>query len=452
MHASPWIRVFFAAAAAACALPAGARGPAPDPEALFAAAKTWTVEIEASIDAPFTEDTPGSGTGSGFLVDAARGWIITNAHVSGHSPADITVSFADDDLGEAKAVYVDPYLDLAVISVDPARLGKQRAAPLACAARPQAGHPVGIVGHPIGFRYTSTRGIVSGYTSRYGADMLQTDAAVNPGNSGGPVLSLATGEVIGITTSTFNAEDVHGLSLALPIHEACRVLDLLRAGQDPSPPDPRLAFAIDTDDVQTLTVAFNGLPPGSIALQAGDEVLAVGSPARPVKTYTEFVGAVRGAALPVTMQVKRAGANIVVNGVLPRAARITDRRGFAMSGAVFAKATPRYSPWWVRQDAIVVQDVAPGSAAEGAGLKLHDILFSVDGRETTEIGAMAAAATRLAGKDEELELVVLRLNDSTADGMTVFRKVALSVELGGVVGPPEGPRPDKRVVRSKPRR
>jgi S1-C subfamily serine protease len=411
--------------------------PALTAEAIFASARDWTVEIEGDVVAPFAEDSSGPGTGTGFLVDAARGWVLTNAHVAGHSPAELSVTFADGQKFDAQAVYVDPHVDMAVLAVSPKAVGTRHAAPLYCGASPGAGHPVGVLGHPIGFHYTASRGIISGATSRFGQDMLPMDVAVNHGNSGGPVLSLETGQVVGIATATMNDAEVHGITLAVPTRSPCHILDLLRAGQDPSPPDPRLAFAIDHEDTRTRIVVRNGLPQGNIDLQAGDEVLAVGTPAgtRAVTTYTDMVDALRGLGPQVTLKVRRADKERLLTGLLPRAQKITERQGFRLAGATFAKGNANYGPWWVAPNSITVQDVGSGSVAELAGLQLHDVLFTVDGLAIQELPAFAAAVAR-AGKEERgLWLVVLRLYDDTAEGEATFRRLEVPVEDAAAVGP-----------------
>jgi len=229
------MRVFLLAVMlSALALPALAETPA---EAAFRAAKDWTVRVQAELPVPFVEDEAGAFEGAGFVVDAKRGWILTNAHVAGHSPSTLKVAFEGGKLVPATRLYVDPQLDVAVISYEPSQLKQPPPEPvLECDALPPVGHPVGAFGHPWGFRFTGTRGIASAVSSRFGADMLQTDAPINAGNSGGPLLSLETGRVVGISTAKIADEQVEGLSFAVPMPYACTLLRILQAGSDPSPP------------------------------------------------------------------------------------------------------------------------------------------------------------------------------------------------------------------------
>jgi len=421
------------------------------PEAIFAEARQSTVEVSTNIDAAFIQDYGGSGSGTGFLVDAARGWIITNAHVAGYSPSELTVKWEDGQESKATAIYVDPHVDVAVLAVDPLDARKHPAARLACGPSPGAGHPVGVLGHPIGFSYNASRGIVSGTTSRFGQDYLLMDAAVNHGNSGGPVFSLESGAVIGIATLAMNSEDVHGITLAVPIRFPCRIVQLLAAGKDPSPPDPRLAFAMNLDDEMTLSVAANFLPPGNIALQTGDEVLAVGSPAVKVRTYTEMVDALRGQVGNATLVVRRKGMEKTIAGIIPMAPQVTRRRGVLLSGALLAASSPEYAPWWgFQRSVLAVEDVAGGSGADEAGFHVGDIIMNIEGQPVDSFAAVAAAAQRATEEERDLDVLVLRLLDSDADSKATFRRLKLAdpeTELVGAIDAAKASKATKKAAR-----
>src|SRR5262245_1394874 len=217
-------------------LAAGPAVAATSTEKIFAEARAYTAYTETRIETPFIEDEQGSTFGAAFVVDARRHWLLTNAHVSGHSPAHITAMFAGEDPVTAWPVYIDPYLDLAVLEFDHAATAPG-AARLDCESLPATGHPVGAFGHPAGFKFSGTRGVISGRTYRFGEDWLQTDAPINGGNSGGPLISLETGRVVGINTATLRDEDSHNANFAVLALHACRVLELLASGGEPRPPD-----------------------------------------------------------------------------------------------------------------------------------------------------------------------------------------------------------------------
>jgi len=160
-------------------------------EAAFREAREYTVRIRTRIETPFLEDEQGAYSGAGFLVDATRGWIVTNAHVVGRGPAEIQVAFWGEAFHPARKIYVDSFSDVAIVAVDLAH--PRRAALLDPSARPTVGEPVGAFGHPLDIPFTGTRGIVSGYTDQFGPGLLQIDATIDHGNSGGPVIALGSG-------------------------------------------------------------------------------------------------------------------------------------------------------------------------------------------------------------------------------------------------------------------
>ncbi len=86
-------------------------------EDVFNDARSYTVQIRVSVPVPFIDDDKGNFAGAGFVVDAARGWIMTNAHVVGRSPSHVEVAFDDDVYADATKLYVDPFLDLAILEV-----------------------------------------------------------------------------------------------------------------------------------------------------------------------------------------------------------------------------------------------------------------------------------------------------------------------------------------------
>src|SRR6185295_14503805 len=210
--------------------------PAQSNEDAFKTALKYTVQVRATIPVPFDGDRKGSGLGAGFVVDTERGWIMTNAHVVGRSPARIEVAFYGQEFAEATKIYVDPFLDLAIIRVSDRSAMKGIEAPrLECDAIPTVGHPVGAFGHPWRLQFTGTRGIVSGVTAKYRTELLQTDAPINQGNSGGPLISLESGRIVGINTAGIRG--AQNTNFAVASKYACRILELLQKDQDPSPPD-----------------------------------------------------------------------------------------------------------------------------------------------------------------------------------------------------------------------
>jgi S1-C subfamily serine protease len=173
------------------------------------------------------------GQGSGVVIDAGRGLVLTNAHVV-DSVDSVEVTFADGRQLDGTVVGADPVTDLAVVRVG--RKGEIKAAPLGDSEALEVGDWAIALGSPYGLQRTVTLGIVSslhrdinslGFADKR-LDLIQTDAAINPGNSGGPLIN-ASGEVIGINTLVRSGPGA-GLGFAIPINLAKRVAGQLAEG------------------------------------------------------------------------------------------------------------------------------------------------------------------------------------------------------------------------------
>jgi serine protease Do len=184
-----------------------------------------TISIETNI---FGNTRPTEGVGSGFVVDS-RGYIVTNAHVVGDNPKEITVYFIDGKELAAEVLWKDTTLDMAVIKVDATNLPIVE---LGDSDTIQVGELAIAIGNPLGLRYdrTVTQGIISGLNRTIQVsqtdimeDLIQTDAAINPGNSGGP-LTNSLGQIIGINTAKASAE---GLGFAIQINIAKPIISQL---------------------------------------------------------------------------------------------------------------------------------------------------------------------------------------------------------------------------------
>ncbi len=175
----------------------------------------------------FYGPVPQQGQGSGFILDK-DGLILTNNHVISDGQK-IEVKLSDKHTYKAQVIGVDPNHDLALLKISAPNLIP---ATLAESQGLVVGQRVYAIGNPFGLQGTMTRGIISAIRSIRGPqgnpieDAIQTDAAVNPGNSGGPLLN-SKGEVIGITTLIANngADQSSGIGFAIPVNTAKAVLD-----------------------------------------------------------------------------------------------------------------------------------------------------------------------------------------------------------------------------------
>ncbi len=178
----------------------------------------------------FEPEVRAMAQGSGVIVDPS-GYILTNAHVISRAAENgVAVQLSDGrTIKHATIVGVDPATDLAVLKVD---AGKLSAAKLGDVSALQVGDPVLAVGSPYGLTETVTAGIISAKNRKVGIqnvryeDFLQTDAAVNPGNSGGPLVNM-NAEVVGINTAIVG-HAYQGIGFAIPSDLAKKVYELLR--------------------------------------------------------------------------------------------------------------------------------------------------------------------------------------------------------------------------------
>lgn len=178
------------------------------------------IETTAVSKDMFNRESESSGVGTGFIVDT-NGIIVTNQHVVSDNPKNINVTLKDGTSYDAKVIYASTTVDLAVIKIDAKNLPVIN---LGDSEKINIGQTAIAIGNPMGltFERTVTQGIVSALnrsiavdTNTIAEDLIQTDASINAGNSGGPLLNLA-GEVIGI--NTYKIQSGEGLGFAIPIN------------------------------------------------------------------------------------------------------------------------------------------------------------------------------------------------------------------------------------------
>lgn len=169
------------------------------------------------------------GNGSGFIIDANNGYIITNNHVI-KGAQKLKVCLDNGNHVYASLVGSDSRTDLAVIKISDA--GNLTAVELGDSSKLQVGEPVVVIGNPYGEELAGsvTTGVVSA-TNRIiqgesSLNLIQTDAAINPGNSGGPLVNYQ-GQVIGINTAKFLQSDIEGIGFAIPITDAMPTIQRL---------------------------------------------------------------------------------------------------------------------------------------------------------------------------------------------------------------------------------
>jgi S1-C subfamily serine protease len=373
-------------------------------EDIFKQALAYTVKIKTRVDKPFLGDEKGAFTAAGFLVDVKQRLVMTNAHVVARSPSHVSVAFYNGHYYKARKLYVDPVLDLALLELPENSIPKGiKAAKLECNNIPAVGHPVGALGHPWGIFFTGTRGVISGLTDKFGGEFLQTDAPINSGNSGGPLISMKTAKVVGINTSSLNKNQDQNTNFATPMKYACRVLQLLQKAKDPSPPELPILFQLDIDDNNKLIVASTHLASDLIALENGDIIEGF-------QNETQFIHALRGKLDNFSLAITRQNKKMTLSGRLNAMQLVTERKGVFVSGVVIA-------PWWIRDwqevnlPPLVIHNVEAGSIGDDQKIQNWDNLVYIDRKPMKNLKQLFAYLKAAKLQDKKVYLTIKRFSD-----------------------------------------
>jgi len=359
-----------------------------------------------------TQERMEQSLGSGVVVDAARGLILTNHHVI-EGADQVSVTLGDGRTLPASFVGSDPDTDVALMRIAVPKDAPLIAIPLADSSQLQVGDFVVAVGNPFGIGQTVTSGIVSavGRSGLRGLgfqNFIQTDASINPGNSGGALVNLQ-GQLVGINTASFNPQGSMagniGLGFAIPSNLAGDVMrQLLATGEV-----HRGSLGVDTQDVDARIAAGLklGEPRGAVVtrvdagstaavagLQPGDVILAAnGQRIDDSDTLRNFVG-LQPVGSKITLDVRRDGKPLTLAVALreqPRAvagASLDPR----LSGASFAEVPERLRQSGV--SGVLVQDVARGSRAARNGLQAGDVVVEATTGRFDDLAGFRAGFTR----------------------------------------------------------
>jgi serine protease Do/serine protease DegQ len=351
--------------------------------------------------------------GSGVIVDAKNGYIVTNAHVVKNA-SEITVTLVDDVEIKAEVVGADERSDVAVLRVKDAKLPAEMR--LADSSRLEVGDFVIAIGNPFGLQHTVTSGIVSGLgrtgISRDGVeDFIQTDAAINPGNSGGALVGL-DGDLVGINSVILSGSGGNiGIGFAIPSNLVRSVMEqLIETGQVNRGQLGVTTLSLSPEFRKSLGLAENAqgalvsqVTEGSAAAKAGIEAGDVITSVRgqPIRSNTELrntIGMLKvGESVDITLL--REGKPRTVTAVLREPVQVPDAESIhpALAGADLVE---------ISEDTVSgvrIRAVAPGSPAAQAGLLADDRIIAVNRQRVTSLAELRAAA-----KDQAMLLVQLR--------------------------------------------
>jgi Do/DeqQ family serine protease len=354
--------------------------------------------------------------GSGVVIDADKGYVLTNHHVVGGAD-DITVTLQDGRDFKAKLLGSDPETDVAVLQIPAERL---QALPIADSSLLRVGDFVVAVGDPFGLGQTATSGMVSAL-GRSGLgkgfqNFIQTDASINPGNSGGALVNLR-GELVGINSMIFTPSGGNvGIGFAIPTDLATGVMKQLLSygkvrrgnlGVEVQDITPRIAQALHLKDANgaVVTRINEGSPAEGAGLQTGDVLTSIdGKAVRSAQDVRNSEGLLPLGA-KVRLSVQREGTSRDVEATIaavvlasvdggkvdPRLAGVTlsDLTAEQKAGGAFG---------------VVVSGVRRGSAAASAGLKDGDVVVGVQQRRVASVKGLPVGA----GVGGQLLLTVVR--------------------------------------------
>jgi len=369
---------------------------------------------------------PFRGMGSGFII-SADGLVLTNAHVV-REAKDVTVKLSDRREYSAKVLGSDPTTDIAVLRIDAkdlpvVRLGDPKGL--------EVGDPVLAIGAPYGLEQTATQGIVSAKGRSLPGDavvpFIQTDAAVNPGNSGGPLFD-GSGSVVGINAQIYSRSGgFQGLSFAIPIDVALKVKDQIvatgkarhgRLGVTVQDLNQQLADSFGLKRVGGALVS--NVQPGSAAaeagLKSGDVITEVnGEPVLRSGSLSSLIG-MSAPGERVKLKVWRDHAERTIDAKLGGADEATEkvvadaRDGSGGQLGLSLRPLTREEKREAKvEGGLVIEDVS--GAAARAGVQSGDVLLAINGKPVQSVDEVKGV---IAGKPKSVALLVQR------DGEKIF--------------------------------
>ncbi|MFT4938078.1 MAG: Do/DeqQ family serine protease [Paraglaciecola sp.] len=344
------------------------------------------------------QEKPFRGLGSGVIIDAEKGYIVTNNHVVSNAD-EILVKLTDGREFKAKKLGADEQSDIALLKIDPDDL---KALPLADSDQLRVGDFVVAIGNPFGLSQTVTSGIVSAL-GRSGLNIggyenfIQTDAAINRGNSGGALISLR-GELVGINTAIFgpNGGNV-GIGFAIPTNMMKSLIDQIiefgevrrgLLGIIGNDVDSGLAEAMNLEVSKGAFVSE--VSPDSAAdkggIQAGDIITQING--KSVTSFQELRAKIasKGAGAEVQLTLLRKGKNKSVTVVLGDATQNTVAAKEihpALEGVTLTNGKTREG-----DNGVVISDLVSRSPASMIGLQDGDVIIGVNRQKVENVVAL----------------------------------------------------------------
>ncbi len=374
---------------------------------------------------PDSSKRRGSGFGSGFIIDK-EGYVITNAHVVDNA-VDIRVRLNDRRELRAELVGADKASDIAVLKVDADDLPVVR---IGDSDKLKVGEWMLAIGSPFGFAHTATQGIVSAL-SRSLPDgtyvpFIQTDVAVNPGNSGGPLFNT-DGEVVGVNSQIYSRSGGYqGLSFAIPINVAMSIADQLRTsgyatrgwlGVRIQNVDQALAesFGLKKPEGALVSEVTKDSPADKAGLLPGDIVLSFnGKPVPFSSALPPLVGVIKpgdsvnarvlrdGKERNIKVRIEALEADVKIGQSFQEKGRSSSSLGAALASLDNGKLESMGI-----DNGVLVTAVDPSGAAAAAGLLAGDVIVTFDRRKIKSVKQLETLVND-AREGEALPLLVQR--------------------------------------------
>ena len=349
--------------------------------------------------------------GSGVIVDAQKGYILTNNHVVENADK-ITVTLNDGRNYTAKIVGKDPETDVAVLQIKADGLS---AIPLGNSEALQVGDFVVAIGNPFGLKHTVTAGIVSalgraGIEDGKYENFIQTDASINPGNSGGALVDL-NGNLVGINTAILSRGGGNiGIGFAIPVNMARDVMDqLVKYGKvergvlgvtiQNLTPEIAKGLGINADSGVVVTQVQSGSGADKAGVKAGDVILKVdGKPVTSNSSLQSTIGTLRRGS-EVHLQLARNGQILNLTATLNKASSGAEEDNGNGSGQTESETHGLHvadigkdSDLYGKVAGVVITGVDPDSDAALAGLQEGDVITSVNRKTVKDVAEFREAA------------------------------------------------------------
>jgi len=357
-----------------------------------------------------------SGTGSGAVINAKNGYIITNSHVINDGEA-FAVNLPDGRVVKARLIGEDPPTDIAILQADDLRVEAVKASD---SDNLRVGDVVFAIGYPLGLDQSLSMGVISGL-GRSGAadglqDFIQTDAAINSGNSGGPLLN-SRGSLVGINTAILSRSgENNGIGFSVPVNIAMQVAEQLIQFGEVRRGSLGIDIAKVSEEASEIVginhwdgaLIVNTIPDGPAAkagLKPGDVI--VGYDGKTVKTPNSLRAWIGIAPVDQTVKIsyirengKKRDANVTIKNTTSALIRSLGQLGASIRPSTAADNLPE------KIKGVYLYDLKDDTPAARAGLMVGDVIVAVNNKRATTMQLTDRLVTQSNGR---VRLIVYRL-------------------------------------------